>query len=72
MPPKVKDSHLMVNEDLELVSDYLLSDRLSHCFQTTGVIDLKSNILLIDSCSTVNLVTNKDLLHNIHEVQKPL
>lgn len=29
---------------------------------------IDSNILLLDSCSTINLVSNKDLLHDIHEV----
>jgi hypothetical protein len=40
------------------------------CFQMlTNVNYLKGNILLLDSCSTVNLVLNGDLLHDIKEVE---
>jgi len=33
---------------------------------------LKKDVLLIDSCSMVNLITNRDILHDVHEVEKPL
>jgi hypothetical protein len=40
------------------------------CFQMlTDVNYLKGNILLLDSCSTVNLISNGDLLHDIKEVE---
>jgi len=71
-PEDAKELHLMVNDDLEMVNDYSLFHRISHCLQLSERSDLKSNMLLIDSCSTMNLIANPALLHNIHKVDIPL
>jgi len=62
----------MVNDELETVNDYLLSDSVSHCLQLSDQINLKGDTMLIDSCSTINLITNKDIIHDIHQVTRPL
>ena len=33
---------------------------------------LATDLLLLDSCSTVNLISNRDMLHDIHTVDPPL
>jgi len=35
-------------------------------------VNLKKDVLLINSCLTVNLIANKDILENISKVDKPL
>jgi len=67
-----KNLNLMVNDKVEMVSDYSFCDRVSQCFQVSDGIDLKGNTMLIDSCSTVNLIANKKILYDIHMVKKPL
>jgi len=62
----------MVNNDLETASNYSLFHRISNCQKLSKRVDLKSNTLLIDSCLTVNLISNLALLHDIHKVNKPL
>lgn len=63
-------------DNLESDSDYSPSSieyeqRLESCFQMLGISrKLRGNILLLDSCSTVNLIANGDLLHDIHEVER--
>jgi hypothetical protein len=65
----------MDNADGNLESDeeYLplpLGRTTSNCFQLLEQANrLSGNILLLDSCSSVNLVCNGDLLHNITTVE---
>ena len=50
-----------------------MTHRLESCFQVLKDMDyLPRDILLIDSCSTVCLICNRELLHGIHKVNKGL
>jgi hypothetical protein len=35
-------------------------------------LSLKKDVLLLDSCSTINLIADKRLLRNIHKVDTPM
>jgi hypothetical protein len=66
--------YLLANADNlgEKVDDYFLITRLEHCFQMPQVASLKQNALLLDSCSTVNLIADHQLLQGVHKVNKPM
>jgi hypothetical protein len=66
--------YLLANADnlVEKVDDYSLITRLEHYFQTLQVASLRKNILLLDSCSTVNLIADRQLLRDTHKVDKPM
>jgi hypothetical protein len=49
------------------VADYV--GHLKSCFQVMATVGLKSNTLLLDSCSTVCLISNGSILHGIHMVK---
>ena len=50
-----------------------MTDRLESCFQILKDMHyLPRDILLIDSCSKVCLICNRELLHGIHKVNKGL
>ena len=59
----------------ENIEGYEMTDRLESCFQILKNLHmhcLPRDILLIDSCSTVCLICNRELLHGIHKVNKGL
>ena len=57
----------------ENVEGYEMTDRLESCFQILKNMHcLPRDILLINSCSTVCLICNRELLHGIHKVNKGL
>ena len=49
------------------VDDYIYSTIAAECFFEQDRQRLPENWILIDSCSTTNLISNKNLLHNIHK-----
>jgi hypothetical protein len=49
-----------------------LADRTESCFQTMDADKLRGNVLLLDSCSTVNLITNKDMIHDVRKAKSPM
>ena len=63
------DDALFLTNNLEDIEDY--SGIYSHCVHSEFVgytCDSIDSTLLLDSCSTVNLIANKTLLHGIHKV----
>ena len=52
-------------DNLDQVEEY-------YCYYTHRVGSKDSNILLLDSCSTVNLVADKSILHGIHTVNRTM
>ncbi|GAX19421.1 hypothetical protein FisN_4Lu403 [Fistulifera solaris] len=50
--------------------DYV--DRLETCLQVLGHNGMQAETLLLDSCSTVCLISNGRLLHDIHDVDQPM
>ena len=55
----------VVQDNLEEVEDYsgIYSDFIGYTSDYSGT------SLLLDSCSTINLIANKTLLHSIHKAQ---
>ena len=57
----------------ENVDGYEMADRLESCFQILKDMHyLPRDILLLDSCSTVCMICNRELLHGIHKVDRGL
>jgi hypothetical protein len=52
-------------DNLDQIEEYLHYHHSDFVGYTS---DSMENTLLLDSCSTVNLIANKDLLHGIHKV----
>jgi hypothetical protein len=50
------------------VADYV--GHLKSCFQVMATVGLKANMLLLDSCSMVCLLSNGSILHGIHMVNQ--
>ena len=57
------DNNQFLHDNLEQVDDYtgVYSDFIGYTYDYNGT------SLLLDSCLTVNLIMNKDLLHGIHK-----
>ena len=47
-------------------------DRLDACFQIMDKHNMHRKLLLLDSCSTVNLFADPSLVHGIHKANRPL
>ena len=58
------DDAQFLHDNLEQVDDYtgVYSDFIGYTW-----CDYNGTLLLLDSCSTVNLIANKELLHGIHK-----
>ena len=57
----------------ENVDGYEMADRLESCFHILKDMHyLPRDILLLDSCSTVCMICNRELLHGIHKVDRGL
>ncbi len=64
---------LLDNEPDDEVDDYsLVIARLAHCHRSACLNALDPNLLLLDSCSTVNLISNRNMLTGIHRADTPL
>ena len=59
------DDAQFLHDNLEQVDDYtgVYSHFIGYTYDHSGT------SLLLDSCSTVNLIANKDLLHGIHKAK---
>jgi len=72
----IKDSsHLqfLLNNELDKVDDYShVIARVAHCHQSAHVDALGPSLLLLDSSSTVNLISNWNMLTGIHCADAPL
>ena len=55
-----------------LLDEHFATDNHHSCFETTQGEALTRDLLLLDSCSTVCVITIKDMLHNIHRVQNTM
>jgi hypothetical protein len=68
------DSAANVEDDAEYSPSTSRRAEVSHCFQVmraeSADVDLRNDLLLLDSCSTVNLIANPNLLRNIHTVPR--
>ena len=58
------------DEYMPSTSAYLA--RVEQCHQVLRKRNLPKDLLLLDSCSTVNIISNRDMLSNIHKVKQPL
>ena len=57
----------------ENIDGYAMADRLESCFQILKDMHyLPRDILLLDSCSTVCMICNRELLHGIYKVDRGL
>jgi len=67
------NSHLqfLLNE-LDKIDDYFMFDRVAHCHCNAPTSSLNPYLLLLDSCSTINIISNHHMLTNIHLVHPPL
>lgn len=55
-----------------MMTSIALRERVASCFQTMTADMLRGNVLLLDSCSTVNLITNKNMVHDVRPVKKAM
>ena len=65
------------NQTSDNSSDYSaptssLYDRLADCHQMMDRLNLQRDLLLLDSCSTVDLISDPNMLHGIHQVDTPI
>ena len=49
-----------------------LYDRLADCHQMMDRLNLQRDLLLLDSCSTIDLISDPNMLHGIHQVDTPI
>jgi len=61
------NAHFLLDKLESKVDDYLCLTplELGHCYQLVQRPDLH-DVVLLDSCSMVNIIANKDFLHNVH------